>query len=188
MARPALELAAPMTQFHPTAAPLLIPFLFVTIACGAVSGFHCLVSSGTTSKQISCETDAQFVGYGSMLTEGFLATIVILACAAGLGLGVATDGGVLTGEAAWNWRYSSWLAAGGLGAKVGAFVDGSANFLRALGIPIGIATALMGVLVASFAGTTLDTACRLQRYVIQELASTFTLPKTARPVLAPLVL
>jgi carbon starvation protein len=81
---------------------------------------------------------------------------------------------MLTGEAAYLARYSSWAAAGGLGAKVGAFVDGSANFLKALGIPTGVAVALMGVLVASFAGTTLDTACRLQRYVIQELARTFS--------------
>jgi carbon starvation protein len=108
-----------------------------------------------------------------MLTEGFLATLVILACGAGLGLGVATAGGeTLIGEAAWAERYASWGAAKGLGAKVGAFVDGSANFLMALGLSGGVAVALMGVLVASFAGTTLDTACRLQRYVVQELAAT----------------
>ncbi|MHC5023226.1 MAG: carbon starvation CstA family protein [Planctomycetota bacterium] len=173
-ARPALALAAPVAAFSPAAAPAIFPFLFITIACGAISGFHCLVSSGTSSKQIRCETDAQFVGYGSMLTEGFLATLVILACAAGLGLGVAgADGITLTGSEAWSARYSSWAAAGGLGAKVGAFVDGAANFLRAMAVDRGVATALMGVLVASFAGTTLDTACRLQRYVVQELASTF---------------
>jgi len=187
--RPALELAAPMVNWDPVAAPLIFPFLFITIACGAISGFHCLVSSGTSSKQISCETDAQFVGYGSMLTEGFLATLVILACAAGLGLGITHVGiasgeviggdipafswETLTGEAAYDARYVSWTAAGGLGAMVAAFVDGAANFLKAIGIPGGVAVAFMGVLVASFAGTTLDTACRLQRYVIQELASTF---------------
>jgi carbon starvation protein len=152
---------------------MIFPFLFVTIACGAISGFHCLVSSGTSSKQLKCETDAQFVGYGSMLTEGFLATLVILACCAGLGLGVEKEGVTLLGDEAWASRYASWGAAKGLGAKVGAFVDGSANFLKALGISAGVATALMGVLVASFAGTTLDTACRLQRYVVQELAGTF---------------
>ena len=108
-----------------------------------------------------------------MLLEGFLATLVILACGAGLGLGVKTaDGALLTGEAAWLARYESWSAAKGLGAKVGAFVDGSANFLVAVGLPSSVAIALMGVLVASFAGTTLDTACRLQRYVVQELAGT----------------
>ena len=65
-----------------------MPFLFITIACGAVSGFHCLVSSGTSSKQISTEMDAQYVGYGAMLLEGALAVIVILACCAGVGMGV----------------------------------------------------------------------------------------------------
>ena len=82
------------------------------------------------------------------------------------------EGSLITGEAAWQAQYSSWAAAGSLSAKVGAFVDGAANFLKALGLPDGLSIALMGVLVASFAGTTLDTACRLQRYVIQELAAT----------------
>jgi carbon starvation protein len=234
----ALKLAAPAVDLAPKGAPFIFPFLFITIACGACSGFHCLVSSGTTSKQLKSEPDARFVGYGGMLTEGFLATLVIVACCAGLGLGshakLGTDADaslsatlidkteftvtrgplntfnvtemgsntptvitadsatqfsangltfdysketaevILTGKAAWNHRYSSWNAAKGLGAKVGAFVDGSANFLRSLGLSAGIAVALMGVLVASFAGTTLDTACRLQRYVVQELAVTLS--------------
>ncbi len=176
-----LEISAPMIRANPAGAPAVIPFLFITIACGACSGFHCLVSSGTSSKQIKCETDAQFVGYGSMLTEGFLATIVILACVAGLGLGakVAATGEIVTGEAAYLARYETWASASGLGAKVGAFVDGSANFLTAMSVPSAVAVAIMGVLVASFAGTTLDTACRLQRYVIQELASTFVGQRTS---------
>lgn len=169
--RPVLEIVAPAIRENPEGAPPMWPFLFITIACGACSGFHCLVSSGTSSKQISCETDAQFIGYGSMLTEGFLAVIVILACVAGLGLGVEGKEGFLQGEAAYTARYGTWDSASGLIAKVGAFVDGSANFLKALSIPSATAVALMGVLVASFAGTTLDTACRLQRYVIQELAA-----------------
>ncbi|MDP7495914.1 MAG: carbon starvation CstA 5TM domain-containing protein, partial [Roseibacillus sp.] len=106
-------------------------------------------------------------------TEGFLATLVILACVAGLGLGAKGADGTLFGSAAYDARYGSWAAAGGLGAKVGAFVEGSANFLTALGLSASFAIALMGVFVASFAATTLDTACRLQRYVVQELASTF---------------
>ena len=150
----------------------IFPFLFVTIACGAISGFHCLVSSGTSSKQIERETDARFVGYGSMLTEGFLAVLVILACVAGIGLGVAGEAGVLLGADAYDARYGSWDSAKGLAAKVGAFVEGSANFLKAIGISPAFAVALMGVFVASFAATTLDTACRLQRYVTQELAAT----------------
>jgi len=173
-ARPALEIVAPAWDFAPSEAPLIFPFLFITIACGAISGFHCLVSSGTSSKQLEREPDARFVGYGSMLTEGFLATLVILACVAGLGLGAMGEGGsLLTGEAAWAARYDSWQNASSLGQKVGAFVEGSANFLAAMGIPAAFATALMGVLVASFAGTTLDTATRLQRYVVQEMAATF---------------
>jgi len=169
--RPALELAAPMVNFSPTGAPVMIPFLFITIACGAISGFHCLVSSGTSSKQLRSEPDARFVGYGSMLLEGFLAVLVILACAAGLGLGLAqADGSVLLGNEAWLSRYSVWSSR--LGPLVAAFVDGSANFLKTLGLPPASATALMGVFVASFAATTLDSACRLQRYVVQELAST----------------
>jgi len=179
-ARQPLRIVAPVADWAPAGAPLIFPFLFITIACGAISGFHCLVSSGTSSKQLDREPDARFVGFGGMLTEGFLATIVILACVAGLGLGAAVkDQGVLTGDAAFAARYASWGAAGSLGAMVGAFVDGSANFLRAVLMPRDIAVALMGVLVASFAGTTLDTACRLQRYVVQELAATFA--KTVSP-------
>lgn len=173
--RPALDIAA--EAFRPTGhgAPMMFPFLFITIACGAISGFHCLVSSGTSSKQLKNEMDAQFVGYGSMLTEGFLAVLVILACVAGLGLGIPelidgkATGEMLLGADAYHARYGSWAGAKGLGPKVGAFVDGAANFIKALGIPAGFAVALMGVFVASFAATTLDTACRLQRYVTQEL-------------------
>lgn len=232
--RQPLELAAPMIRMSPEQAPLIFPFLFITIACGAISGFHCLVSSGTSSKQLKCETDAQCIGYGSMLTEGFLAVIVILACVAGLGLGVVLQPSMIgfsslqthiihhlphanvyahwdrenssaaptevtidgypfppnteidslmydasgfdliaVGSTAYHTRYASWSAADGLGNMVGSFVLGAANFLKAIGIPAGVAVALMGVLVASFAGTTLDTATRLQRYVIQELARTF---------------
>jgi carbon starvation protein len=173
--RPALTLAAPMVNFNPVGAPAMIPFLFITIACGAISGFHCLVSSGTSSKQLRCEPDARMVGYGGMLTEGFLATLVILACAAGVGLGLTqADGSVLTGNEAWLSRYSVWSSK--LGPLVAAFVDGSSNFLKAIGLPGSMATALMGVFVASFAGTTLDSACRLQRYVVQELAGTIAPP------------
>ena len=186
--RQSLEIVAPAFRAAPEGAPWIFPFLFITIACGAISGFHCLVSSGTSSKQVKCESDAQFVGYGSMLTEGFLATLVILACVAGLGLGAGALGGgeQLTGSAAYFDRYDSWGAAKGLGAKVGAFVEGSANFLIALGLSAPFAIALMGVFVASFAATTLDTACRLQRYVVQELASTFVPRKASATSSHPL--
>jgi carbon starvation protein len=178
----ALEIVAPAVGGGGGAAlPTMFPFLFITIACGAISGFHCLVSSGTTSKQLKCETDAQLVGYGSMLAEGFLAVIVILACVAGIGLGIkGADGELLTGTAAWASRYADWPSAAN--GALGAFVQGASNFLRALGLPAGAGTALVGVLVASFAATTMDTACRLQRYVIEELAGTWF---RHRPVKAP---
>jgi carbon starvation protein len=72
----------------PAGAPPMFPFLFITIACGAVSGFHCLVSSGTTSKQVAQESDSQAIGFGSMLLESGLAVTVILACCAGIGMGL----------------------------------------------------------------------------------------------------
>ncbi|MEC9055920.1 MAG: carbon starvation CstA family protein, partial [Verrucomicrobiota bacterium] len=184
--RQSLEIVAPAFRAAPEGAPWIFPFLFITIACGAISGFHCLVSSGTSSKQLKSESDAQFVGYGSMLTEGFLATLVILACVAGLGLGAKGADGTLFGSAAYDARYGSWASLGSLGAKVGAFVEGSANFLVALGMKAPFAVALMGVFVASFAATTLDTACRLQRYVVQELASTFVPREASAPSRHPL--
>ncbi len=177
----------------PADAPPIWPFLFITIACGACSGFHCLVSSGTSSKQVESELDAQYVGYGAMLLEGGLAVIVILACCAGVGMGDfsrvgegaaytyqptidAATGTQLTGVAAWETRYNAkaedgW-AAFKLKDKIGAFILGGANFLGTIGIPMKLGISIIAVLVASFAATTLDTATRLQRYVIQELAAT----------------
>ena len=177
--RQPLAMVAPALDLHPTGAPPIVPFLFVTIACGAISGFHCLVSSGTSSKQLRCETDARAVGYGSMLLEAFLATLVIIAVGAGIGLGWQQSYPGLTGEPLWNTIYADWTKVTG-GAAIAAFVVGSANFLKGMGIDATFAQALMGVLVASFAGTTLDTATRLQRYVVQELAGTL-LRKTGGP-------
>ena len=165
-----LHVVAPAVQASPAKAPSMWPFLFITIACGAISGFHSLVSSGTSAKQVRSEDDSLFVGYGGMLMEGTLATIVVIAVAAGIGMGYTPKGGeMLTGVAAWTTHYSSWAAAAGLGSKVAAFVDGSANMIGSLGIPKGIALVIMGVFVASFAATTLDTATRIQRYVVAEL-------------------
>jgi carbon starvation protein len=166
-----LELVAPVLDLHPEHAPPIIPFLFVTIACGAISGFHCLVSSGTSSKQLRSETDAHAVGYGAMLLEAFLAVLVIVAVGAGIGLGWPQQYPGLTGPALWQTIYADWTKVTG-GSAIAAFVVGSGNLLGALGIDAVFARALMGVLVASFAGTTLDTATRLQRYVVQELAGT----------------
>lgn len=169
-----LKIVAPAVQIHPEGAPSMWPFLFITIACGAISGFHALVASGTSSKQVAKETDAVAVGYGSMIMEGMLATLVIVAVTAGIGIAYQTkDAGVLTGAAAWTEHYSSWAASAGLGSKVAAFVIGAANMAAVLGIPKAVAVVIFGVFVASFAGTTLDTATRLQRYVVQELAGHF---------------
>jgi carbon starvation protein len=166
-----LEMVAPMLNLEPAGAPPILPFLFVTIACGAVSGFHCLVSSGTSSKQLRCETDAQPVGYGSMLLEAFLAILVIIAVGAGIGLGWPQEHPGLSGTALWQTIYGNWTKVTG-GTAIAAFVVGSGNLLEAIGIDSVMARAIVGVLVASFAGTTLDTATRLQRYVVQELAGT----------------
>ncbi|MCR9201851.1 MAG: carbon starvation protein A [Planctomycetaceae bacterium] len=181
----------------PVGAPPIFPFLFITIACGACSGFHCLVSSGTSSKQISSESDAQFVGYGSMLMEGALAVIVILACCAGVGMGRAQQGDeivglnkveneqveLVTGRQAWRSLYAygegqTWSSFN-LAKKVSAFVEGGANFLSTIGMPHKLAIGIIAVLVACFAATTLDTATRLQRYVIQELGTTLKVPPLA---------
>jgi len=167
-----LHLVAPAVQTAPAKAPPMWPFIFITIACGAISGFHALVSSGTSSKQVRTEDDSLFVGYGSMLMEGTLATLVIIAVAAGIGMGYTPKGGeTITGVAAWTTHYSSWAAAAGLGSKINAFVIGAANMIGQLGIPHGVCIVIMGVFVASFAGTTLDTATRIQRYVVAELFS-----------------
>jgi carbon starvation protein len=172
-----LEIVAPAVQMSPAKAPPMWPFLFITIACGAISGFHALVSSGTSAKQVRDERDSLFVGYGSMLMEGTLATLVVVAVAAGIGLGYTTKAGeALTGVAAWTTHYSSWAAAAGLGSKISAFVDGSANMIMTLGISKKFTLAIMAVFVASFAGTTLDTATRIQRYVIGELGNSIKLP------------
>ena len=189
-------------------APPMWPFLFITIACGAVSGFHCVVSSGTSSKQLSSESDAQYVGYGAMLLEGALAVVVIIACCAGVGMGKfdrdtkaanaagydykpheTAEGEKLVGPAAWTTRYDAekgWSAFG-LGDKVGAFIEGGANFIAVLGLPLKLAIGIVAVLVASFAATTLDTATRLQRYVIQELAITAHLRPLANKYVATLI-
>ena len=166
-----MNIVAPAVQMHPPEAPSMWPFLFITIACGAISGFHSLVASGTSAKQVKSENDSLFVGYGAMLVEGSLATLVIIAVAAGIGMGYqAGDGQTLLGVQAWNSHYASWTAAQGLGSKIGAFVIGAANMISTLGIPHSLAIVIMGVFIASFAGTTLDTATRIQRYVVSELA------------------
>lgn len=152
------EIVAPAVQWHPEGAPGLWPFLFITIACGAISGFHGLVSSGTTSKQLDKMDDACSIGCGSMLGEGTLALMSILACTAGF----AT-------REAWQHHYVSWKAAEGLAANLEAFIHGTGHFLNSLGIPHELGEATVVVIIISFAATSLDTATRIQRLVIGEL-------------------
>jgi carbon starvation protein len=168
-----LPMAAPAFNHSlPANTPPIWPLMFVTIACGAISGFHSLVSSGTSAKQLSNEKDSFSVGYGAMLTEGALAILVIICVGAGIAMSYKTSDGVsLQGPEAWHHLYSSWAGKWGLDAKLGAFVSGAANIINVLKMPHLVATAIMGVFVASFAGTTLDTSVRLQRYVVSELAS-----------------
>ncbi len=171
-------IVAPAYVPHPEGAPALFPFLFVIIACGAVSGFHAMVSSGTTSKQLNRESDALFIGYGSMLFEGGLAVLVLIACTAGIGMGIkGHDGLLLTGSSAFFDHYGTWSSANGLGAKLSAFVEGAANMITTVGLDRAVAVTIMGVFVVSFAATTLDTATRIQRYVVAELAEGAGLPQ-----------
>jgi carbon starvation protein len=174
------SMVAPAVNLTPKGAPPIWPMIFVVIACGAISGFHSLVSSGTTSKQCHYETDSLAIGYGGMLLEGMLATFVIVACGAGLALGLTKGGETFTGIAAFNQNYASWAAAAGLGSKINSFVVGAANMIDSIGIPHKITLTIMGVFVASFAATTLDTATRLQRYIIAELGTACGVPAVAK--------
>jgi carbon starvation protein len=167
---------APAVRVAGEDAPPLFPLLFVTVACGAISGFHGLVSSGTSSKQLDRLADARLVGYGSMLGEGTLALAATLAAVAGIGLvadcRLPAQGAV--GDLSWAVYYDSFANAGA--NKATAFVLGGGAFLEALGIPSSIARTLMAVLVISFAATTLDTAARIQRFIVAELGATLRAP------------
>ncbi len=173
-----LALVAPAINNNlPSDVPPIWPFLFVVIACGAISGFHSLVASGTSSKQVAKETDSLFVGYGSMLLEGFLAVLVLVCVGAGIGMALKIESGeILTGQAAWQHQYSAWMGSKGLTDKIAPVVIGAANMMGKLGLPESVGITLMGVFIASFAGTTLDTSTRIQRYVISELANDLRIP------------
>lgn len=158
------QVVAPAVNLDlPADAPSWFPLLFITIACGAISGFHGLVASGTSSKQMDRETDARFVGYGGALGEGALALTSILATTAGFALYVGIDG--------WHAHYGSWAAASS--GATSAFVNGVGVLAEGLGIPHRVATIFAAVVVISFAATTLDTSVRLQRYIISELGAEY---------------
>lgn len=125
---------------------MLVPFLFITVACGACSGFHSIVASGTTSKQIRRETDARRVTYGSMLLEGVLA-VFALACVAVLSVGERESGGT----------------------PVGIFAAGASKFFYAVGVPAHLGVEFAMLAISTFLLTTLDTCTRLTRFLIEEL-------------------
>jgi len=152
------EFAAPAVETSPPGAPPLFPFVFIIIACGAASGFHSLVASGTSAKQLNRETDARLIGYGGMVGESLLGLAAVLACTAGY---VSVD--------AWKEHYDSWGAVQGLASSVGGFITGAARFVSALGVSQELAEALISVMVVSFALTTLDSGTRLLRYNIEEI-------------------
>ena len=130
------------TSFEPSKLNYMVPFLFITVACGACSGFHSIVSSGTTSKQIRTERDVKKVSYGAMLVEGLLA-VFALAC-----VGVA----------------------GGMqGGPVATFARGAAVFFDALGVPEALGPTFATLAVSTFLLTTLDTCTRLTRFLVEEL-------------------
>ncbi len=139
----------PLAEFLPAMMPLF-PLLFITIACGTISGFHSLVSSGTTSKQLNKETDARLIGYGGMLGEGLLAavalcTVTIIAIPA---------------------------AGGGIGLALPNFATGGGAILTAFGIPMSYGAPFMALVLASFLLTSMDTAVRLGRYMMEEIVGT----------------
>lgn len=158
----------------PDNAPSLVPLLFVTIACGAVSGFHGIVSSGTTSKQLDKEPDARFVGYLGAVGEGSLALITI----------VAVSGALLAATPeAWHQIYDKFGSAG-----AGSFIAGGANLIHSgWGISVVVAQTLLATMVVLFAATTMDTGVRLQRYIIQEWGAIYNIPALNKSVLATLI-
>lgn len=137
----------------PEGTPAIWPLLFVTIACGAISGFHGAVASGTTSKQLDKEPDARFVGYFGAVGEGLLALGAILATTAGI-----------QSVARWEEVYSAFNEGG-----VNAFVEGGGNIIEmGLGLPQSLSATVLATMAVLFAATTMDTGVRLLRFVFQE--------------------
>ncbi|MDP6966336.1 MAG: carbon starvation protein A [Candidatus Marinimicrobia bacterium] len=168
IAQPAIDAPAIRTAVDPGAPPM-IPLLFVTIACGAISGFHGLVASGTTSKQANEMRDTRIIGYGGMLGEGSLALASTVAAVAGITLVASCELPSIghVDNLSWAVYYDTWAHASG--NKAAAFVLGGGALLEQIGLPSALAKTLMAVLVISFAATTLDTATRIQRFVLSEL-------------------
>ena len=148
VAHPTMNLRV-YTGFHNEKLGDMFPILFVTVACGAVSGFHSLVSSGTSSKTISNEKDMLKVGYGAMILESLLAVLAL--CVAGAA--ASADGTAATGT------------------PFQIFSAGVAGFLEMFGIPVHIAQCIMTMCVSALALSTLDSVARIGRMSFQELFS-----------------
>ena len=155
-------------------APSIVPLLFVTIACGAISGFHGIVSSGTTSKQLDKETDARFVGYLGAVGEGSLALITTV---------IVTGAALAVTPEEWHRLYSHFGAGG-----MEAFIRGGAELLNSgWGMSVGFAQALLATMLVLFAGTTMDSSVRLQRYIVQEWGAIYRIPWLQKGFIATIV-
>ncbi len=142
-----------LTSFRVESLGYLFPMLFVTVACGAISGFHSLVASGTTAKQLNRESDASLVAFGGMLIETFLGVLALLTAV------------MMSSEA-----FTADLAAKG---PVGVFANGMAQAINAIpGLKFepAVLVSFVSLVVSAFALTSLDTATRLGRFAFQELA------------------
>ena len=155
--------------------PPILPILFVTIACGALSGFHGIVSSGTSSKQLSNEKDARFVGYLGALGEGSLALITIVAVTGSL---YAANG------VEWDAIYGSFTT----GPGQAGFIEGGAALIpQGWGIPEAFSETMLAVMVVLFAGTTMDAGLRLQRYIVQEWGAIYEIAPLKNSYIATLI-
>ena len=155
--------------------PPILPILFVTIACGALSGFHGIVSSGTGSKQLSNEKDARFVGYLGALGEGSLALITIVAVTGSL---YAANG------VEWDAIYGSFTTGPG---QAGFIEGGAALISQGWGIPEAFSETMLAVMVVLFAGTTMDAGLRLQRYIVQEWGAIYEIAPLKNSYIATLI-
>ncbi len=144
--RPAMAIPASVgfTVGEGAKAQYLFPMLFVTVACGAISGFHSLVGSGTSSKQLDKETDTKLVGYGAMLIEGLVAIIALI---------------------------SVGYVVGAQGTPAQIFASGVAEFMSKLGVAVPVGKVFVTLAFSAFALTSLDTATRLGRYMFQEMTT-----------------
>ncbi|UTR12040.1 MULTISPECIES: carbon starvation protein A [Evansella] len=150
IASPGIQMPA-FTGFYNESLGFLFPILFITIACGAISGFHSLVSSGTTAKQLDNEKSGKFIAYGGMLLEAFMAIITVGAVA------------YLTQA-----EFAARLDA--LGGPIGTFAAGIGHFMSFWGLPEATAVTFTALVASAFLLTTLDSATRLLRYAVQEIS------------------